>query len=81
MLLILLHSKNIQFIAIFYKLAANEHELLPKTRKIRMNIPELSRFFLVLLDFPCLFLIIQQLLKMPVPFNDGEFTPSLLCYA
>jgi len=34
---------------------------LPKTSKIPINTPKYSRFFLILLDFPCFFLIIQQL--------------------
>jgi len=33
-LLILVHTGNIQFLAIFYKLAANEQWLLPKTSKV-----------------------------------------------
>jgi len=33
-LLILVHTGNLQFLAIFHKLAANEQGLLPKTSKI-----------------------------------------------
>jgi len=33
-LLILIHAGNLQFLAIFHKLAANEQWLLPKTSKI-----------------------------------------------
>jgi len=33
-LLNLVYTGNLQFLAIFYNLAANEHRLLPKTSKI-----------------------------------------------
>jgi len=38
-LLNLVHTGNLQFLAIFYNLAANEHGFLPKTSKISINIP------------------------------------------
>jgi len=58
----LLQTGNLQFLAIFYNLAANEHGLWPKASKISINAPKLSIFFLILLDFPCFLLIIQLLL-------------------
>jgi len=52
-LLNLVHTGNIQCLATFYDLAANEHGFLPKTSKISINTPKYSRFFLILFDFPC----------------------------
>jgi len=39
-LLILVHTGNLYCLAIFYKLAANEQRLLPKTSKISINTPK-----------------------------------------
>jgi len=39
-LLILVHTGNLQFSAIFHKLAANEHGFLPKVSKICTNTPK-----------------------------------------
>jgi len=36
----LVHTGNLQFLAIFYNLAANEHGFLPKTSKILMKTPK-----------------------------------------
>jgi len=47
----LVHTENHQLLAIFYNFAANEHEFLPKTNKVTINTPKLSRFFLILLNF------------------------------
>jgi len=32
------HTRNIQFLAIFHNLAANEYEFLPKNNKIPINM-------------------------------------------
>jgi len=39
-LLNLVHTGNIQFLAIFHNLVANEHGLLPKTSKILIDMPK-----------------------------------------
>jgi len=39
-LLNLVHTRNLQFLAIFYNLAANKHGVLPKTNKISINTPK-----------------------------------------
>jgi len=33
----LVHTGNLQFLAMFYNLAANEHRFLPRTSKISIN--------------------------------------------
>jgi len=40
-------------LAIFYNLAANKHGFLPKTNKVTINTPKLSRLFLISLNFWC----------------------------
>jgi len=57
-LLNLVHTGYLQFLAIFRNLAGNEHGFLPKTSKEPINTPKPLRFFLILLDFPCFFLYI-----------------------
>jgi len=61
-LLNLVHTGYLQFLAILHHLTANEHRFLIKTSKTPINIPKLSEFFLILLHFPCFILIIQLLL-------------------
>jgi len=39
-LLNLVHTGNLQFLAIFYNLAANEYGFLPKNSKLWMNTPK-----------------------------------------
>jgi len=55
-LLNLLHTGNLQFLAIFHNLAANEHGFLPKISKISIYTPK-NQFFFIFFDFPCFFLI------------------------
>jgi len=54
-LLILVHTGNLQLLAIFHNLAANEHGFLLKTSKISITTPKQSRLFLILLNFTCFF--------------------------
>jgi len=61
-LLNLVHAGNLQFLAIFHNFAANEQVFLHKTSKISINTPKYLKYFLILLEFPCFFLIIQLLL-------------------
>jgi len=44
-LLNVVHSGNLQSLAIFHNLAGNEHGFLPKTSKIPINTPKQLRFF------------------------------------
>jgi len=60
-LLNLIHTENLQFLGIFYNLAANEHGFLPNATKISINTPKQLRFLLILLDSLCFFLIVQIL--------------------
>jgi len=53
-LLNLVHIGYLQFLAIFYNLAGNEHGY----SKALINTPKKLRFFLILLDFPCFCLYI-----------------------
>jgi len=39
-LLNLIHTENLQLLAIFYNLAANEQRFLPETSKISINTPK-----------------------------------------
>jgi len=39
-LLNLVHTRNLQFLAIFHNLAGNEHVFLAKTSKTPINTPE-----------------------------------------
>jgi len=44
-LLNLVHTGYLQFLAIFHDLAGNEHDFLPKTRKVPINTQKKLRFF------------------------------------
>jgi len=57
-LLNLVHAGYLQFLAIFYNFAGNEHGFLPKTSKAPINTPKQLSFFLILFDFPHFFLFI-----------------------
>jgi len=52
-LLNLVHTGYLQFLAISHNLSDNGHGLLPKTSKAPINTQTKLRFFLILLDFPC----------------------------
>jgi len=43
-LLNLVHTENLQFLAISHSLAANEHGFLPKTTKISIKTPKNQGF-------------------------------------
>jgi len=53
------HTGNLQFLAIFHNLAANEHNFFSKTSKTSINTSKQSRLFLILVGFSAFFLIIQ----------------------
>jgi len=55
-LLNLVHTGYLQFLAIFHNLADNEHGFLPKTSKAPINTLKQLSSFLILLDFPQFFL-------------------------
>jgi len=52
-LLNLVHTRYLQFLAIFHNLAGNQYDLLPKTSKALINTLKQLRFVLILLDLPC----------------------------
>jgi len=75
-LLNLVHTGYLQFLAIFHNLAGNEHAFLPKTNKAPINTPKKLRFFLILLDFPCFSLYIFSLLGVRTVTKKTRNSPQ-----